>query len=497
MLLLDCMRLKLFLHILLFVQLQSFELKAQCDSSVVPPNTINTVYVTHNYTGSVSFYFPAFISNCVTGVVTTPPNSVWLGRNGSFRYTLNFNNNVNNLVIALTGTGQAGNENFIFTTNTGNPTITSSINCLTMIVGNQIFSGSQTNPGANGSTRGGGGGIFTITNSSPFNTLTITGDGGQNGSLLALCSNSVVKIRKPSFFSQTIYRCPNSPFEYRNKTYRFPGKYFDTLVNYLNDDSIVTTNLFHHPSYQQTISRTICQGDTVKIGSNQYTQEGRYINNFLSRLGCDSNITLNLNVNPQTTQNTEFTICEGDSLTLNNKNYSIKGIFQDTLINYKGCDSILNIQINQIDKSYFRSNYFICPVDTIIHNNKIYTEIGESIEIFKSYRNCDSIVSVNIQLLPSLTQCKDAKFFIPTAFSPNNDGHNDVFKIEGENIKEIEMIIFNRWGEIILQSKDKIAQWDGFYQQNICQDGLYFYQVKIKANNLKIYYVNGTFNLLN
>jgi gliding motility-associated-like protein len=96
-----------------------------------------------------------------------------------------------------------------------------------------------------------------------------------------------------------------------------------------------------------------------------------------------------------------------------------------------------------------------------------------------------------------LTQCKDATFFIPTAFSPNNDGHNDVFKIEGENFKEIEMIIFNRWGEIILQSKDKIAQWDGFYQQNICQDGLYFYQVKIKANNLKIYYVNGTFNLLN
>ena len=491
------MRLCLILYLLIYFQLHNIELNAQCDNSVVPPTTINNIYITHSYSGSVSFYSTSFSSNCANGVITTPPNSVWLGRNGTFTYTLNFSTNVNNLIIAISATGNPENENFVFTTNSGNPSITSSNNCLTMIVGNEIISGNPTNPGATGSSGGGGGGIFTITNNTPFNTLTITGNGGQNGSLLALCSSSVVEVDKSTYFSQTIYRCPNSPFIIGNKSYTVPGKYFDTLVNYLNADSIITTNLIHHPSYQQTISRTICEEDTIKIGSSLYYQEGVYSNKFTSKYGCDSIVTLQLKVNPKSIHNIEFTICEGDSLTFNNKKYSKKGLYQDTLVNYYGCDSLNNILIKQIDKSYFTYNYFMCPEDSVIHNNQIYREIGETFEVLKSYRNCDSIVSVKIQLLPSLTHCKDATFFIPTAFSPNNDGHNDVFKIEGEHIKEIEIIIFNRWGEILLHSKDKTAQWDGYYQQKICQDGLYFYQAKIKANNLKVYYQNGTFQLLN
>lgn len=490
------MRLRLFAYLIFFVQIQSIELKAQCNNSVVPPTTINNIYITHNYTGSVSFYAPPFYSNCVTGTVTTPPNSVWLGRNGSFNYTLNFSKNVNDLIIVITATGDSRNENFIFTTNTGNPSITSNNHCLTIISGNTIISGSQTNIGATASTGGGGGGIFKISNITPFNSLTILGNGGQNGSLLALCSSSVIEFDKSTYFSQTIYRCPNSPFRIGNKSYTTPGKYFDTLVNYLNDDSIVTTTLIHHPSYQQTISRTICEGDTIKIGSSRYTQEGVYSNKFTSKYGCDSIVILQLKVNPKSIHNTEFTICEGDSLIFNNKKYFKKGLYQDTLVNYYGCDSLHNILVKQIDKSYFTYNYFKCPEDSIIHKNKIYREIGETFEVLKSYRNCDSIVSVKVQLLPKLNDCKDATFFIPTAFSPNNDGHNDVFKIEGEHIKEIEMLIFNRWGEILFQNTDKSAQWDGYYQQDVCQDGLYFYQVKIKANNLKIYYKNGTIHLI-
>jgi len=490
------MRLCLILYLLIYFQLHNIELNAQCDNSVVPPTTINTINITHNYSGSVNFYIPAFSSNCLTGTVTTPPNSVWLGRNGSFNYTLNFSRNVNDLIIVITATGNSGNENFIFTTNSGNPTITSSNHCLTIISGNEIISGSQTNLGATASSGGGGGGIFRISNLIPFNSLTISGDGGQNGSLLALCRSSVV-TKKPSYFTQTIYRCPNVPYQFGNKTYNNAGLYYDTLLNYENYDSIVTTVLIHHPTHQQNISKTICEGDTTRIGSSNYFKDGIYTNRLINRFGCDSIITLNLKVNPISSQNKEFTICEGDTLLLNNKVYIDRGLYQDTLVNYRGCDSLLKITINQIDKSFFTHRYFMCPEDTIFHNNQIFTKIGETFEVLKSYRNCDSIVSVKVELLPNLTQCKDATFFIPTAFSPNSDGHNDVFKIEGEHIKEIEIIIFNRWGEILLHSKDKTAQWDGYYQQKICQDGLYFYQAKIKANNLKVYYQNGTFQLLN
>jgi len=51
--------------------------------------------------------------------------------------------------------------------------------------------------------------------------------------------------------------------------------------------------------------------------------------------------------------------------------------------------------------------------------------------------------------------------FIPSAFSPNNDGVNDEFKIRGSGIKEIAISIFNRWGEILFQSTDPDFSWDG------------------------------------
>ena len=157
----------------------------QCTSSVVPPTTLNGVFITDNFSGSVLTY-PTPFTSC--GSVTTPENSIWLGSSGSFIYTLNFSVPVNNLVLALTAAGQQLNEEFIFTTNTEIPTITSPVSCYSVITGNTIFSGE------NGDDFGGGGGVFIINTITPFTSLTISGPGGQNGSLVSICSNSVIPV---------------------------------------------------------------------------------------------------------------------------------------------------------------------------------------------------------------------------------------------------------------------------------------------------------------
>ena len=155
-----------------------------CSGSVVPPATINGVVITDSSTGSVSTYTMGSYTSC--GSVTTPNNSKWLGQGGVFTYTMNFSVPINNLIVFITGAGVPGDENFIFTTNTGTgiPTITSSISCFSTIVGNQIFSGA-------GAGAFGGGGQFVITNNVNFTSVTISGDGGLNGSLLSVCANSI------------------------------------------------------------------------------------------------------------------------------------------------------------------------------------------------------------------------------------------------------------------------------------------------------------------
>jgi hypothetical protein len=155
-----------------------------CVSSVVPPTTINGVVITDIRTGSVSNYGPAYTS---CGTVTTPANSIYLGASGDFTYTMNFSTSVNNIVVFLTATGQVNNENFIFTTNTGSgiPSISSTESCFSTIIGNQILSGQ-------GAGATGGGGKFVIYNLVSFTSLTISGNGGQAGSLLSICSDSII-----------------------------------------------------------------------------------------------------------------------------------------------------------------------------------------------------------------------------------------------------------------------------------------------------------------
>lgn len=53
---------------------------------------------------------------------------------------------------------------------------------------------------------------------------------------------------------------------------------------------------------------------------------------------------------------------------------------------------------------------------------------------------------------------------LPTGFSPNGDGDNDVLYVRGYNIKNIHLQIFNRWGQMIFESFDVDNGWDGTYQ---------------------------------
>jgi gliding motility-associated-like protein len=69
--------------------------------------------------------------------------------------------------------------------------------------------------------------------------------------------------------------------------------------------------------------------------------------------------------------------------------------------------------------------------------------------------------------------------FVPDIFSPNGDGVNDVFLVFGDNIRTIEMKVFNRWGELVYEGDNQFTGWDGTYKGQMQQPGVYAYTVKI------------------
>lgn len=73
--------------------------------------------------------------------------------------------------------------------------------------------------------------------------------------------------------------------------------------------------------------------------------------------------------------------------------------------------------------------------------------------------------------------------FIPTGFTPNNDGNNDLFRVRGNNIRSSEIHIYNQWGERIWFSAKETIGWDGTINGGTVQNGTYAYVIEVTFDN--------------
>ena len=89
--------------------------------------------------------------------------------------------------------------------------------------------------------------------------------------------------------------------------------------------------------------------------------------------------------------------------------------------------------------------------------------------------------------------------YAPNTFTPDNDEHNQHWgiHIEGIDVTDFNLLIFNRWGEIIWESNDPSATWDGTYNGRIISQGTYSWIVRAKdlLNDGK-YEFNGFINII-
>ena len=97
---------------------------------------------------------------------------------------------------------------------------------------------------------------------------------------------------------------------------------------------------------------------------------------------------------------------------------------------------------------------------------------------------------LNVEMAP-LTQ-----LFIPSAFTPNDDEHNELFVINGKNIDTYNIKIFSRWGELLFESDDIVKYWDGTYNSNKVNQGTYYYQIEVLGMDKKLFNKAGTIDVL-
>lgn len=113
--------------------------------------------------------------------------------------------------------------------------------------------------------------------------------------------------------------------------------------------------------------------------------------------------------------------------------------------------------------------------------------------LVKDKNNCftvDTVVNINI------TEGEKA-FDMPTAFKPSGEAPNNLFKVQGYNIKQLlEFKIFNRWGNMVFSSTDISKGWDGTFQGKAQPVDSYVYTIKVETFDGRIETKTGTVLLL-
>lgn len=117
----------------------------------------------------------------------------------------------------------------------------------------------------------------------------------------------------------------------------------------------------------------------------------------------------------------------------------------------------------------------------------------EIVLIINSGTNCADTAKTTIHFADSLNKVKTIN-----VFTPNNDGINDYFKLEGlSKCGEAEIIIYNRWGQEIFKSSDKDFKWDGKTTNGEpVSEGVYFYLGSFKKQNESTVKLHGTITLI-
>jgi gliding motility-associated-like protein len=109
------------------------------------------------------------------------------------------------------------------------------------------------------------------------------------------------------------------------------------------------------------------------------------------------------------------------------------------------------------------------------------------------------VLTDSVQVLVAYGSGGENSFYVPNAFTPNNDGKNDCFGLQHwPMVSEFEFSVYNRWGERVFYTTDTKQCWNGVYKGKLQPSGTFVYQVKTKSpcSGDKVVYLKGLVSLV-
>ena len=113
-----------------------------------------------------------------------------------------------------------------------------------------------------------------------------------------------------------------------------------------------------------------------------------------------------------------------------------------------------------------------------------YTPIASPVEttvytfnVTDTATSCNAIDSLTVSVI------RNYDIWVPSAFSPNGDGNNDFFFVRGNNIKEFNISLYDRWGNKVYESSNLAEGWNGEFQNRVINSGILVYVLNFTLND--------------
>lgn len=201
--------------------------------------------------------------------------------------------------------------------------------------------------------------------------------------------------------------CAGSSIIINGVVYDSAGTYDQNLESDESCDTLLTITIEELDVSITNLSASLCEGETLEFEGMTISDPGEYEATLTSSADCDSIIILQVQGVDTSTGVISESICQGNIVEINGETFSDSGQFTQLFVGSNGCDSILTININLLENASSTIQEIICPGDSIIYNGISYFDVGTFTQSLTATNGCDSILSIVIEEESSCNFCED------------------------------------------------------------------------------------------
>ena len=197
--------------------------------------------------------------------------------------------------------------------------------------------------------------------------------------------------------------CADETFNYKGQSYNRTGYY-----KYLWRDSvsrcynILNIDLAVHDTFRNIVQQNLCAGNTYTHGGQTYSIQGTYLQRLHTVYGCDSIIEIHINVSDTLRDTLSFSICAGQSVAVNGQQYANRGWHRQRLRTANGCDSVLHIHLSVSDTLRDTLFFSVCAGQTVEVNEQTYANRGRYRQKLQTGDGCDSILYIDLTVFDTI-----------------------------------------------------------------------------------------------